>query len=224
MNSEYAFGNLRIHFESRARRRLFVVFFYAVPAAAELAGFFTGAKVAASAWINAGCLIFFVALWMVFTGIAGDMGARGDERETHRRDHAHFTASLQLCDVLAPFIAPIRNPNPLAPPPPVALRGILVQPNLLALSAFLFYLTLPQAIFAVDRGGHGGHDDSEPAPLERIDMAPRDIVVVLIYVGMAALMAGLWPMDHWHTTGAYMIFATLLANRLFLAGITLADW
>lgn len=148
MNSEYAFGHLRIHFESRARRRLFVALFYAVLAAAELAGFFTGARVAASTWVNVGCLIVFVALWIVFTGIAGDMGARGDEREAHRRDHAHFTAYRFFNYVLlgALFIAPIRNPNPLASPPPVALRGILVQPNLLALSAFLLYLTLPQAI------------------------------------------------------------------------------
>jgi hypothetical protein len=148
MKTEYAVGNFRIHFESRARRRLFVAFFYAVLATAELAGFFTSARITAGTWVNVLFLIGFVALFIVFTGVAGDMRAEGDERETHRRDHAHYSAYRFFNYILlgALFIAPIRNPNPLAPPPPVALRGLLVQPNFLALSAFLLYLTLPQAI------------------------------------------------------------------------------
>jgi hypothetical protein len=54
-----------------------------------------------------------------------------------------------------------------------------------------------------------------------IDMAPRTnrrALVVLIYTGMAALMAGLWMLDGWHVTGVYLVFATLLVNRVFLGG------
>lgn len=148
MRSEYAVGNMHIHFESRARRRWFVAFFYAVLAVAEMAGFFVSTRNGTCIWINVGCLIVFVVLWIVFTGVAGDMRARGDEREMHRRDHAHFNAYRFFNYVLmvALFAGPIREPNPLAPPAPLALRGILAQPNFLAVSAFLLYLTLPQAI------------------------------------------------------------------------------
>jgi hypothetical protein len=148
MKSEYALGNMRIHFESRARRRWFVAFFYTVLAVFDLAGFSVSAKNAASAWISAGCMILFVALCLVFTWLAGDMRARGDEREMYRRDHAHFRAYRFFLYVLmgAIFFAPIREPNPLASPVPLALRGILVQPNFLAVSALLLYMTLPQAI------------------------------------------------------------------------------
>jgi len=148
MRTEYAVGNIRIHFESRARRRWFVAFFYAVLALAELAGFFVSTKNAIPIWLNSGCLILFVVLWIVFSGLSGDMRERGDEREALRRDHAHFSAYRFFLYVLlvALFIGPIREPNILAPPVPLALRGILVQPNFLAMSAFLLYLTLPQAI------------------------------------------------------------------------------
>lgn len=55
----------------------------------------------------------------------------------------------------------------------------------------------------------------------RVDMAPRSnrrTLVVLIYVGMAALMAGLWMLDGWHVTGVYLVFATIVVNRFFLGG------
>jgi len=56
---------------------------------------------------------------------------------------------------------------------------------------------------------------------KRVDMAPRTnrrALVVLIYAGLAALMAGLWMVDGWHVTGVYLVFATILVNRLFLGG------
>ena len=56
---------------------------------------------------------------------------------------------------------------------------------------------------------------------KRLDMAPqahRRTLVMLIYVGLAALMAGFWFLDHWHATGVYMIFATILINRVLLGG------
>jgi hypothetical protein len=56
---------------------------------------------------------------------------------------------------------------------------------------------------------------------KRIDMAPqrhRRTLVLLIYASMASIMTGLWFLDHWRTTGAYMIFVTIAVNRLLLGG------
>ncbi len=56
---------------------------------------------------------------------------------------------------------------------------------------------------------------------KRLDMAARvhrRTLVVSIYAGLAVLMAALWSVDRWHTSGVYMIFATILVNRLFLGG------
>jgi hypothetical protein len=56
---------------------------------------------------------------------------------------------------------------------------------------------------------------------KRIDMAPRAhrrALVVMIYAGMVMLMAGLWMVDGWHVSGVYLVFATILVNRLFLGG------
>lgn len=56
---------------------------------------------------------------------------------------------------------------------------------------------------------------------KRVDMAPRTrrrALVVLIYAGLAALMAGLWMVDGWHITGVYLWLATILVNRLLLGG------
>jgi len=55
----------------------------------------------------------------------------------------------------------------------------------------------------------------------RVDMAAqrsRRTLVVLIYAGFAALLAWSWLADHCRTGGVYLIFATLLVNRLFLGG------
>ncbi len=149
MNTEYAVGHIRIRFASRARRRRFVVLFYAVLAMFDLIAFSNSAKYATSTWVSVGCMILFVALFIVFTGIAGDMRARGDEREMHRRDHAHFRAYYFPVYVLigALFAGYFKAPNPITPLVPLALRGFLIQlPNFLTMSAFLLYLTLPQAI------------------------------------------------------------------------------
>lgn len=56
---------------------------------------------------------------------------------------------------------------------------------------------------------------------KRVDMAPRihrRILVALIYACFAVLMAVFWGLDHWRTTGVYMIFATFFVNRFFLGG------
>jgi hypothetical protein len=155
MNIEYVVGNIRIRFESRARRRWFVALFYAVLAIFDLielfnsTGFSVSAKTVTSTWISIGCMILFVVLFMVFTGIAGDMRSRGDEREMHRRDHAHFRAYYFPIYVLiaALFAGYFKSPNPITPLIAPTLRAFLAQlPNFLMMSAFLLYITLPQAI------------------------------------------------------------------------------
>lgn len=157
MNTEYAVGNMRIRFESRARRRWFVALCYAVFAVSDLVWCFLNPKMnpsanpkeATGAWIIAGCMILSVALVIVFTGIAGDMRARGDERETHRREHAYFRAYFILGNFLvaALFAGYFRGSNPITPLVPLVLREVLIQlPPLLLGAAGILYVTLPQAI------------------------------------------------------------------------------
>lgn len=152
MKTELVLGNTRMHFESRARRRGFVALCYAVFAVSDLAWSFLSSKYHPNVnpWIMIGCIIVGVLLWIVFTGISGDMRARGDERETHRREHAYFRAYFVLGIFLTgAFLASFlfRGPNPITPLLPLALRGLLVQlPFMLIGAAGIVYLTLPQAI------------------------------------------------------------------------------
>jgi hypothetical protein len=149
MKTEYAVGNFRIHFESRARRRWFVVLVYAVLTVLDLAMFYCNAKETTGASIIIGCGILFVALWIVFTWLAGDQRARGDEREIYRRDHAHYLAYYFLgCGLFgALFAGSFRGPNPIAPHLPLALHPFLMQlPHVLLWATFFLYITLPQAI------------------------------------------------------------------------------
>ena len=55
----------------------------------------------------------------------------------------------------------------------------------------------------------------------RVDMARqarRRTLVVMVYAAMAALMAGMWYLDHWRATGIWVYWAAVLACRLFLGG------
>jgi len=157
MNTEYVVGNIRIHFEARARRRWFVALCYAVFVVSDLVWCFLNPKMnpgvdpkaAMSAWIIAACMLVSVMLVIVFTGIAGDMRARGDERETHRREHAYFKAYFVLGNFLvgALIAGYFRGPNPFTPLMPLAVRALLVQlPLVLLMAAGILYMTLPQAI------------------------------------------------------------------------------
>jgi hypothetical protein len=162
MNTEYAVGGFRIHFESRARRRWFVVLFYALLAALDVTGFSVPNRAwlsqhAGAEWMVSGCLVLVVALMLVFTYVAGDMRTRGDEREAHRRDHAHYVAYRILlysvvaalsCAVIAAFFASyFGGRNPITPSLPPALRGVLIQqPRFLLIAACILFFTLPQAI------------------------------------------------------------------------------
>jgi len=56
---------------------------------------------------------------------------------------------------------------------------------------------------------------------KRLDMASqtrRRILVCIIYATLAALITGLYMIDGWRTSGYYLVFASLLINRLFLGG------
>jgi len=55
----------------------------------------------------------------------------------------------------------------------------------------------------------------------RVDMARRARrrgLVVAIYAGLVLLIVGSWFLDHWRVTTAYLLFATIAVNRLFLRG------
>lgn len=150
MNTGYALGKIHIRFESRARRRWFVALFYAVLAAWMLATLSLNRQETRGAWIAAGCGILTIVLLLFFWSVAGDMNARGDEREMHRREHAHFRAYRILGSFfVAAFFAEFcfRGPNPITPSAPVALRPFLLQlPYALLLATLFLYVSLPHAI------------------------------------------------------------------------------
>ncbi len=159
MNTEYVVGNMHLRFASRARRRGFVALCYAAFALTDLALNFLGPKLnqginlnlraVTGAWILVGCGTLFIALFIVFTWIAGDMRARGDEREAHRRDHAHFVAYYRLGYglIAALFASYFRGPNPITPLLPLAVQQFLLQlPYILLVATLMLYMTLPQAI------------------------------------------------------------------------------
>jgi hypothetical protein len=149
MNTEYAIGKIRIPFASQARRRWFVGLFYAAEAVVCIAWCSINPREAAGAWILCGCMILLVGMLILFTGITGDMRSRGDERETHRRDHAHYLAYRALAYVvLGAFLAgSFRGPNTLRTLNAAAQRVGMVQwPQVLLMAVFLLYISLPQAI------------------------------------------------------------------------------
>ena len=149
MKTEYAVGSFRMRFASQARRRWFVALVYAALAVFILGALFLSHKNATGAWFTASCGILYIAVWIVFSGLAGDPRARGDEREVHRRDHAHFRAYYALGFFLfgALIAGSFRGPNPITPHLPLALRGYFVQlPFVLLLATALLYGTLPSAI------------------------------------------------------------------------------
>lgn len=156
MKTEYTVGRIRIHFESQARRRWFVALIYAVLLVYAVLGAFEITQrsmnervTATTAWTVAGCMILFIGLWIVFTWLAGDQRARGDEREMHRREHAHFRAYYVLgYGILAALFASFfADPNPIMPLLPLALRTFFMKlPQMLLMDTMFIFITLPQAI------------------------------------------------------------------------------
>ena len=150
MKTELIVGKFSVHFESQARRRMFVTPFYIAVALICLAWCSFNPKETIGAWMLSGGLILGTAFAIVFTSIAEDPRARGDERETHRREHAHFQAhSLFAKIVVAAILADIffKGHNPITPLVSPALRGGMVQwPQALLMAIGLLYISLPRAI------------------------------------------------------------------------------
>lgn len=155
MNPEYAVGNLRIRFESRARRRWLVALCYVVFALTDIVWCFlnpkmnssVGPQAAVGAWIIAGCMFFSLVLVMVLTGLGGDLRARGDERETHRREHSISRAYPFIGFGIIASVFASSFGMPTAGPISMALRDFLVQLTFsLLMATFFLYVTLPQAI------------------------------------------------------------------------------
>ncbi len=86
MRTDYVVGNIRIRFESRARRRWFVALIYsvmlvyAVLAAFNLTQLSLNRQVTTTEWIVVGCGILFVVLWIVLPIGGWRARACGDER------------------------------------------------------------------------------------------------------------------------------------------------
>jgi uncharacterized membrane protein len=133
MNTEYAIGNFRIRFESRARRRWLVVLFYIAVAGLYCGGLFVHSSVATVTWIEGVCAALFLTLFIIFTWIVGDTRGRRDEREMHRFNRAHTVAyRIFICAMLADlwFVIGFHKQ------PPFPMLG----------AASMFFITLPMAI------------------------------------------------------------------------------
>lgn len=150
MNVELSVGSFRVHFESRLRRRRFVMLFYTAMAVICLAWCSFNPKETVGAWTISGCMILGVGLALVFTSIAGDMQSQGDEREIRRRENAYFQAHSLFAKIVVVALvveACFRGHNPIAPFLPSALRGGMVQwPQAMLMAIGLAYITLPQSI------------------------------------------------------------------------------
>jgi hypothetical protein len=87
---------------------------------------------------------------IVFTWLTVDMRRRGDERETHRREHAYARAYYPLGGFLtAGFLAwgLFQGPNPITSLLPIGVQAFVTQlPLILLTAAGMVYITLPRAI------------------------------------------------------------------------------
>jgi hypothetical protein len=144
MRTECVVGNIRIPFASQARRRRIVKLVYISMALLLFAQFTDFLRPIVSR-----CLVLVVGLMIIFTWLTGDMRTRGDEREMHRRDHAHYPAYYSPTYALVGtlFAGYFRSPNPITPLLPPALRGCLIElPSNILWATGILYFTLPQAI------------------------------------------------------------------------------
>lgn len=152
MKTELVIFGAHFNMASQARRRWFVALLYVVVIALGFAPFSAHVN-ALTGWITIGCVVLFGTLFIVFTWIAGDPRIRGDEREMHRRDHAHYvayrvllygwTVTVSCYFVAIPIVQYFRGSNPLFLP--LTLRGSLMQVFLLMAVGVVFG-SLPQAI------------------------------------------------------------------------------
>ena len=150
MNTHLGVLGKRINMAPRAHRRWLVTLFYSVAATLCLVWCSFNPKQMIGAWMVCACMILGTTFAIAFSGIAGDMHSRGDEREMHRREHAHFQAYslfgklLVAALIASPFV---RVHDPITPLLPPALRGGMVDwTTALSMATGILYFTLPQAI------------------------------------------------------------------------------
>jgi hypothetical protein len=141
MKTELVLLGKRINVASQGRRRYLVVLIYA--------GFVTLMILWFSGYATLTTLLVILALGSLVTSLGGRNYEGGDERELHRREHAHYVAYRYLGNVLvlALFAAYFRGPNPFTPALNPALRMFLYHlPYVLLMADDILYVTLPQAI------------------------------------------------------------------------------
>jgi hypothetical protein len=132
VNTDYAIGNFRIHFESRARRRWLVALFYVAVAGLYCGGLLVHASVATVTWIEGVCAALFLALIIIFTWIAGDTRRR-DEREMQRVNHAHTLAHRIFVFVFASVLWYVVGFHKQLPNPVIG-------------AGYMIFITLPGSI------------------------------------------------------------------------------
>jgi hypothetical protein len=152
MNTEYSVGNLRIRFESRARRRWLVLLFYAFMAVLDFACVHNCTQPSyPAAWIVSGLAIVAFSLLIVLSWLGAPWRMRDDEREIHRREHVFARAYRALgVFVVALFLSVVPlfpGANPITPLLPPVARKLLIQlPLLLPFATVILYVSLPPAI------------------------------------------------------------------------------
>lgn len=150
MKTYIRFSGARISVATQSRRRTLVVLMYTVAgilAAMWTGGFiqFTPCFVALSAWM----LVFRLIFGGDPNGGLTEPFEKDDERETIRRDHAHYVAYRFLATVLvaALFCAWFNSPNPLTLAASPAVRFFLQHlPYGVLFAGGILYFTLPQTI------------------------------------------------------------------------------
>ena len=144
MKTEFDLLGKRLNMATRARRRWLAAVAFGGLALLVVAWFYAKPNTLAS-W----CMILVLLPVLAFTSLTGDSRTRADERDMHRRDHAHFMAYPTPGYVLvaALFASYFRGPNPIIPLMDPFLRAILFQlPYALLIAALILYITLPWAI------------------------------------------------------------------------------
>lgn len=150
MKTYLDFSDTRISVATRSRRRNLVLLMYFVAATLVFAwtgGYmqFTPRFLALSAWM----IVFRLVFGGDPNGGLTEPSERDDERETVRRDHAHYVAYRFLATVLvtALFCAWFNNPNQVTA---VASPGVQFFPHHLPYGVLftggILYFTLPQVI------------------------------------------------------------------------------
>ena len=150
MKTQPVLSGKRLDMATRARRRRLVTAVYLWSALLLVVWFYYFAISAYSYAKLLASLFLFLAMVVLiaFWAIAGDMRARGDEREMHRRDHAHLIAYRFFSPIIvAVFLVTVHPVHPIFSPESPLLRAVLYQlPSALMMVALFLYITLPQAI------------------------------------------------------------------------------